>query len=205
MDAYQKEQLDAVLMAREYIDGLSAQRRKALFEVIAPYLAYRRQVDEFLETHFSDICTRSCYENNRSACCSKEGIITFFADTVINVLVSSEQQIDTLCDRLQTENKGFKCIYLGDAGCLWQVKPIVCQMFLCDPAQKKVFDEHPQMENEWQVFREKEKDFKWPDKPVLFDEIEALFINAGYTSSLMYLHNSPGLLLVKQKSQNYPK
>ncbi len=33
-----------------------------------------------------------------------------------------------------------------------------------------------------------------------FDMIEAYFIAAGCFSSLMYLHNSPGLLRVKRKA-----
>ena len=205
MDEYQKEQLDAFLMAKEYVDCLTPDNKKALLSLIKRYLDYRRQVDGFLETHFSGICTQNCYENNKSACCSKEGIITFFADTVINVLMSSEAQINALCGRLRTENKGFKCIYLGPSGCLWQIKPIVCEMFLCDPAKNQAFGENPELVKKWEVLRKTEKDFKWPDKPVLFDEIEEIFITAGYTSPLMYLHNSPGLLRVKQQAGNYPK
>jgi hypothetical protein len=37
-------------------------------------------------------------------------------------------------------------------------------------------------------------------KKVLFDDLETFFINAGHASSLMYLHNSPGLLLVKKRA-----
>ena len=205
MDEYQKEQLDAFLMAKEYLERVSTDDRKKLMKLIDPYLAYRSQVDAFLETHFSDICTRYCYENSKSACCSKEGIVTFFADTVINVLLSSEEQINAICARLQTDHKGFKCIYLGPSGCLWHTKPIVCEMFLCDPAQKQAFPENKNLSEKWETLRQQEKEFKWPDKPVLFDEIEKIFIAAGYTSPLMYLHNSPGLLRVKQQSENYPK
>jgi hypothetical protein len=34
----------------------------------------------------------------------------------------------------------------------------------------------------------------------LFDELEQLFIDAGYRSPLMYLHNGPGLLRVKERA-----
>ena len=50
------------------------------------------------------------------------------------------------------------------------------------------------------LFEEKRRQYTWPDQPVLFDKLEALFVEAGYRSSLMYLHNSPGLLRVKQKA-----
>jgi len=42
--------------------------------------------------------------------------------------------------------------------------------------------------------------FKWPDRPVLFDTLEKLFLDAGFHSPLMYLHTSPGLLRVKQQA-----
>ena len=41
----------------------------------------------------------------------------------------------------------------------------------------------------------------WPDRPVLFDELEKLFIKEGYDSPLMYCHKSPGLLRLKSKSK----
>jgi len=46
----------------------------------------------------------------------------------------------------------------------------------------------------------KRKRFTWPDQPVLFDDLESYFMKSGYRSPLMYLHNSPGLLRVKQKA-----
>jgi hypothetical protein len=73
-------------------------------------------------------------------------------------------------------------------------------MFLCDAAMKEVFEKYPGTATRWNKFREREKQFKWPDQPVLFDELEKIFLTAGYRSSLMYFHNSPGLLRVKQQS-----
>jgi hypothetical protein len=151
------------------------------------------------------VCNRTCYENSKSACCSKEGIITFFADMVVNVLESSEPQIAALLFRLQTKNTGMKCIYLGDGGCMWQVKPIVCEMFLCDAAKREVFSGQIELKNQWEALKVREKSFTWPDRPVLFDQLEKIFITAGYDSPLMYLHNSPGLLRIKRQSPDYAK
>ena len=135
-----------------------------------------------------------------SACCSKEGIITFFADMVINALISSEEEIRLFARALGEVNRGFKCIYLGSGGCLWHLKPIVCEMFICDDAQKHILNSTPEARQKWEEFKQLQKRFTWPDRPVLFDALEAIFIKAGYSSPLMYLHNSPGLLRVKQQA-----
>jgi len=168
---------------------------------LAPdYLAFRRRVDDFQDRYFGSICDRTCYQSQLSACCSREGIVTFFADVVINLLVSEESEVEGLAKALQKEDDGFKCVYLGRAGCLWNVKPIVCEMFLCDPAKSRVFRQHPEAEAEWVELERQRKTFTWPDRPVLFDMIENYFIAAGCSSSLMYLHNSPGLLRVKRQA-----
>jgi hypothetical protein len=157
-------------------------------------------VDLFLDKHFSHVCDRACYRSQLSACCSREGIVTFFADVVINVLFSEEAEVEALAKTLVTANNGFKCIYLGKWGCLWRVKPIVCQMFLCEPAKAKVFGARPAVEAEWLKLERRRKQFTWPDRPVLFDAIETCFIAFGCVSPLMYLHNSPGLLRVKRQA-----
>jgi hypothetical protein len=46
--------------------------------------------------------------------------------------------------------------------------------------------------------RRQEKKYKWPDRPVLFDHLEKVFLDMGYRSSLMHLNLSPGLLRVKR-------
>ena len=135
-----------------------------------------------------------------SACCSKEGIVTFFADVVVNMLESTVDEIDALKSVLRASESGFKCVYLGEQGCMWRVKPIVCEMFLCDRAQQTVFAEAPDLASEWAAFEALKKRFTWPDRPVLFDDLEAVFIQAGCRSTLMYMHNSPGLLRVKRKA-----
>ena len=101
---------------------------------------------------------------------------------------------------LHKPNTGFKCVYLTESGCRWKVKPIVCEMFLCDTAKETVLAQNPQTKRQWDLIEEKRRQYTWPDQPVLFDKLEELFVEAGYRSPLMYLHNSPGLLRVKQKA-----
>jgi hypothetical protein len=44
------------------------------------------------------------------------------------------------------------------------------------------------------------KSFRWPDRPVLFDQLEQVFMAVGCRSPLMYINTSPGLLRIKQKA-----
>ena len=201
MDEYQKEQYDTMLNVKEHLSSLSSTQRMKLHNTVKGYLLFRERVNAFLVDHFSQICTQKCYQSKLSACCSREGIITFFADMVINILVSEKNQIEHLLKILQLPNNGFKCIYLGEQGCMWRVKPIVCEMFLCDQAINSVFDGNPLLYKEWKAIEQERKLFTWPDKPVLFDLLERVFIDAGYHSSLMYMHNSPGLLRLKKLAQ----
>lgn len=201
MNSYHKEQIDALTLVRHHLDSLPVSEQQALRAAVADYLLFRGQVDDFLENHFSEICTRTCYQSRISACCSREGIVTFFADVVVNMLASSHADIDKLQTVLSKPNDGFKCVYLAETGCLWRLKPIVCQMYLCDRAKDQVFGNHPKLEAEWKRLEQKRKRFTWPDRPVLFDELEAYFMKAGCRSALMYLHNSPGLLRVKQRAR----
>lgn len=200
MNSYQKEQAESLAMVQRHLETLSAAQRKALEMKISDYLLFRDEVHTFLCEHFRDLCTEKCYRNNLSACCSREGIITFFGDMVINALVSQSEEINALMAVLQKPNTGFKCIYLGNTGCMWRVKPIVCEMFLCDQAQDRVFGEKPWAEDVWNELKHRKKLYTWPDRPVLFDDLERYFMDAGYTSPLMYLHNSPGLLRIKKRA-----
>ena len=195
---YQKEQYDAVSMVTEHLHMLSADIRAALKAKCAEYLDFRKDVAAFLHTYFMETCTQKCYLNRLSACCQKEGIITFFADVVINALFSSPKEMETLLSVLKIPNTGNKCVYLGDAGCLWRIKPIGCEMFLCDAAAGSVFSHHPEIVAEWETLKARKQLFTWPDRPVLFDAIEDVFMASGRRSSLMYFHNSPGLLRVRK-------
>ena len=58
--------------------------------------------------------------------------------------------------------------------------------------------------SEWNRLREEEKKYTWPDEPVLFDELEEIFIVEGIESPLMYFHRGPGLIRIKSKWRNWP-
>ena len=80
-------------MVRHGLFRLGDAGRRELVETIAPYLAFRQSVDDFLNRYFNAVCTRTCYRDRTSACCSKDGIITFFADTVVNALQATPAQL----------------------------------------------------------------------------------------------------------------
>jgi hypothetical protein len=73
-------------------------------------------------------------------------------------------------------------------------------MFLCDQAQQRVFEAQTDLQSRWEQFKQDKQRFTWPDRRVLFDDLESFFIQRGCTSALMYLHNSPGLLRVKKQA-----
>ena len=200
MNEYQQEQLEALRIVRQGLARLSESQRRHLDHDIEPYCRFRTTVDIFLDRHFKGICTHLCYRSRTSACCSKDGIITFFADAVANALQSTSEQLDRMEAVLQQVNDGHRCIYLCAEGCIWTLRPVVCAMFLCDRAKETVFVENPAAGKRWQALRRQEKSFKWPDRPVLFDSLEKLFLDLGYRSTLMHLNLSPGLLMVKKKA-----
>jgi len=205
MNTYHQEHFDTISQIKDHLSILASQERHRLLEMIKNYLAFRKRVDDFLNTHFSEICTRKCYQNQLSACCSKEGIIAFFADVVINILSSDIDEIDGLLTILKRPNTGHKCVYLSDSGCRWRIKPIVCEMFLCQQAIDNVFGKNPHLKENWENLEKQRNLYTWPDRPVLFDALELFFLDAGYKSPLMYLNTSPGLLRVKQKAGLYSK
>lgn len=197
MTEYQDEQRETLAMIVKHLAGLEDHERRDLRKLIADYLSFRRAVDGFLDQYFSRLCTQTCYQDQSSACCSRDGIITFFADCVVNAMESSVEQLALLERRLTNAHQGDKCVYLGREGCFWQVKPLVCAMFLCGKAERQVLASHKPAREAWAALKEKEKSFRWPDRDVLFDDLEEIFIKAGLVSPLMYLHNSPGLLRIK--------
>lgn len=197
---YQQEQLQALQAVQGHLATLKQRGCHQLRKEVEDYLQFREDVDFFLKRYFTETCTTTCYRSRMSACCSKDGIITFFGDTVVNVLVSSAAELALLASVLERPNQGFKCVYLGAKGCLWKVRPSVCAMFLCEQAQQQVFSSQPSLEKKWASLRRAERRYKWPDRPVLFDSLEAHFIQAGIRSTLMHLHYSPGLLRVKKEA-----
>jgi hypothetical protein len=196
---YNQEQMEAINLVRKTFRECSPSEIESLKSCLGPYLDFRRQTKVFQDQYLAQICTRNCFTSWTSACCGREGIMTFFADVVINILLSSREEIERLVQTLLSDKGGTKCVYLShEKGCLWQLKPIVCEMFLCDQAKEQVLKADHRLDRRWQELRQKEKDFTWPDKPVLFDELEEIFIQKGVDSPLMYFHKSPGLLRIKR-------
>ena len=110
MNTYHLEQLDTIILIKDHLSILAPQERHNLLEMIKNYLAFRKRIDDFLNAHFSEICTRNCYQNQLSACCSKEGIVTFFADVVINILSSDIDEIDKLLMILRSDQFRFNMV-----------------------------------------------------------------------------------------------
>jgi hypothetical protein len=196
---YNREQEEAIRMVHRHITGLSAEERAALHESVSPYLEFRQEVSRFQAEHLSATCTLKCFLDSTSACCGREGILTFFADVVINCLQSDREGVEDLLRALAADKGGASCVYLGEKGCVWKLKPIVCEMFLCDHVKEEIFAANLPLRQFWDDLRKREKAFTFPDRSVLFDELESLFLHAGLDSPLMYCHKSPGLLLLKEK------
>ena len=201
MNDYQQEQWDALQMVVGQLRLLKTGERQELFREMAPYLAFRSEVDRFLDRHFSAHCTRSCYSNQLSACCSKDGIVAFWADVVVNVCCSSEAAIQKLFKALRSPFNENKCTYLQADGCCWQVRPLMCAMFLCEPAQEKVFAHDEECKAQWNALRNRAEVFRWPTRPVLFDRLETFFMERGCRSSLMFINTSPALLRIKRQAR----
>lgn len=200
MNEYQSEQWAALLLARQLLARMSAEEGDRLKNQILPYLEFRGRVEQFLDAHFGAHCTHSCYTNRRSACCSKDGIIVFWADVVINLLCADEDQVADMEQALRKPFHESKCTYLGAQGCRWRIRPLVCAMFLCDPVRETVFQAEDGVEAQWKTLQQRAQDFRWPDKPVLFDYLETYFMELGGRSSLMHINSSPGLLRIKRQA-----
>lgn len=179
------------------MDAAEVERLRA---VIVAYLEFRRQVDDFFSTYLGAHCTLSCFTNSRSACCGKDGIIIFWADVAINALSSDEVQFADLERAIKGPLHDTKCIFLGPQGCCWQVRPLVCAMFLCDPVREEVFKLGKSVDDRWEALQCRAQDFRWPNKPVLFDYLETYFMALGGRSSLMYINSSPGLMRIKRQA-----
>ncbi len=200
MNDYQQEQLRSLAVVRQGLRQVNDAARRQLRHAVGDYLRFRQTVDGCLDRYFSEICTLTCYQSRTSACCSKDGIIVFFADMVVNALQSTPAQLDRMEAALLTANQGHRCVYLQDDGCMWTVRPVVCAMFVCDRAMQAVFANAPEAAQAWAALRQQARLYKWPDRPVLFDDLEKVFIDLGYRSTLMHLNFSPGLLNVKKRA-----
>ena len=199
LNEYNRDQLNTLILVRSHLKKQPTSLVEHIKEISAPYMVFRRKVKTFHEKYLSDICTAKCFEGNESACCNREGIATFFADFVINTVYAPEHELDLIKKTLNRKMTGNKCVYLTEKGCLWQYKPIVCEMFLCDHAKKSLKQKGESLYLDWKELRQEEKKFTWPDRPVLFDDLEKIFIKENMESPLMYFHKSPGLLKIKSK------
>ncbi len=115
-------------------------------------------------------------------------------------MLSTPEELESLFHRLEQTNQTGRCVYLGESGCIWRVRPISCAMFLCEQAKQHVFRGGSDAEAAWQELREAEKAYTYPVQPVLFDDLERVFIDLGVDSPHMYFHKSPGLLRLKARS-----
>jgi hypothetical protein len=195
---YRVEQIYNQECIQTYFSQQGEEERMLIKEWCRDYIQFREEVAAFQSRYFHSLCNAACYQAKRSACCNKDGIITFFADLVVNAVVSEPEELTALVASLNEPRDDMKCIYLGQGGCRWRMKPIVCEMFLCDRAQQEVFGASAETAEVWDRLKKKALTFRWPDQPVLFDQIESRFMAAGVSSSLMYLHTSPGLIRIKR-------
>ena len=183
---------------RRSMGSLSTTEIEGLRTTIRPYLDFRETLDRFQSEHFGPYCRAACYDTGTSACCGFESIFTFFADMVVECLFSSDDKQAAILQALQKPNRSDRCVYLGDGGCMWKIRPVSCAMFVCEDAGIAAFEDRPEAKARWEEYRRLERDFTYPDKPVLFDELERYFKNRGVDSVHMYFHRSPGLMRMKQ-------
>jgi hypothetical protein len=204
MNPNELEQIDANRILTNALRGLSEAQHDYLKRSISDYLKFRQTVAAFLTRHFQQMCTQKCFQSRLSACCTRDGIVIFWADLVVNALISSAKQLSQLQRMLHDNNaQTNKCIYLDPAGCCWQIKPIVCEMFLCRAAEEKILQPSPQLSRQWSALQRQRKRFTWPDRVVLFDSLEKWFIDRGIEAPLMHCHQSPGLLRVKRLADEH--
>jgi len=197
---YRDEQLQNQSIIQDFLRARGEAEIASIRNLCEAYLQFREDVARFQTRTLASYCHDACFQHQRSDCCNKDGIITFFADLVVNAVVSSPREIATLMESLQHPRKDMKCLYLGTQGCRWRIKPIVCEMFVCEHAKQKVFGGSADASETWRGLEKRALSFRWPDRVVLFDEIESRFLAAGVRSSLMYLHNSPGLIRIKKNA-----
>lgn len=196
---YNRDQLQSFRIIERTCRRMPDSDRENLSRAIQPYLHFRTRLAEFQALTFVPHCRATCYDTALSACCGFESIFTFFADQVITTIESSPADMEAVFRVLSRPNETRNCVYLGENGCLWKVPPVSCAMFLCDGIRKEILEPRPEAAQTWNQFREEEKEYTHPVRPVLFDSVESLFIRLGADSPHMYFHKSPGLLRLKEK------
>ena len=180
MSEYNTEQLETLRIVRQFLKSLSENETRFYKKQIEDYFLFRKKVSDFSRKNFSSICRAKCFENKLSACCTKEGIITYFADVFINAIHSDTSVLDNMESMLHNGGSSKNCVYLGNNGCIWLIKPIVCEMFFCDFLISEAEKDNPSIKKELEHLKLLQKNFTWPDKPVYFNTIEEVFIERGY-------------------------
>ncbi len=199
-EEYNLEQYDAYMTVKAFFATASADEVSELDTMIASYLEFRRETAAFLSESCAEVCGDICFKTGLSDCCMHEGIITFFADWIVNWLVSSKEETDILINALYKPFRLDKCVYLGKSGCLWKIKPLNCETFVCKAARAEIFAGNFEAECFYEEMLARKKTFSFPDRPVLFDGIEKFFMERGIASETMYFHKGAGLLLIKKKA-----
>lgn len=200
MSEYNREQWQSFTAVKAALEKMKDGEIAALRSAVEPYLVFRRELSAFHEGFFAPHCAALCFETAQSACCGFESIFTFFADQAITYLISVPEERDRIFRALLHPYRWDRCVYLGPKGCVWTLAPISCAFFYCDVVKEKVFAAGPEISGAWQRLRDAEKAFTYPDRPVLFDTVEALFRAKGVDSPHMYFHKSPGLLRIKREA-----
>lgn len=200
LSEYNRDQWVSFMAIKSAMETMGERKRTALRNAVEPYLAFRSDLRRFHERFFAPHCATTCFTSARSACCGFESIFTFFADQVITYLVSDADGRERIFEALVRPYRPDRCVYLGPKGCVWTLPPISCAMFYCDEIKERVLQGRPNISGLWQRLRETERMFTYPDRPVLFDAIESVFLALGVSSPHMYFHTSPGLLRIKRKS-----
>ncbi|MBU0994290.1 MAG: hypothetical protein KJ737_17505 [Proteobacteria bacterium] len=200
MTDYNTEQLETLDMIVNVLPRMPEKEIIELKDSASDYLQFRQDMASFSDTYLAPLCKKKCHDTGLSACCTKDGIITYFTDMVLNVLFSDEKKISILKNTLSRSNTHTTCVYLSEKGCLWTIKPIVCEMFFCDWLIEESSVTDASFARQIEAFRIRQKLYTWPDKPVFFNTVETLFLEKGIESSLMYFHFSPGLKQIKKKA-----
>ncbi len=200
MNTYQKEHFDTYRLVMNFLGNRPASERRSLIDLSADYVDFRKRLDRFQQAHVAELCADKCYRTHESMCCSRDSIVVYFADVVVNCLHSEGAEIDRIISVLESSNTGHQCIYLTAQGCRWRILPIVCGMFLCDAAASCISEAGSTILKQWQDLAAERLRYTWPDRPVVFDALEKRFLAHGLNSVLMHLNSSPGLLALKRKA-----
>lgn len=197
---YNRDQGITFKAVNEALQRIGSTGVEKLKESVGPYLAFRRELEEFQAGFMEAFCRKSCFETGISGCCGFESIITFFADHAISFLLSEPREKELILGALEQPNRTKKCVYLARSGCIWKIRPIACAMFLCGKLKSGYIECDHKAKSVWTQFQDREKEFTWPTKPVLFDDLETYFMGLGVRSPHMHFHQSPGLIRLKARS-----